>query len=680
MRPSAIAVPLALALLLIASGPATASFEPIRLVSKSSLEQADEAVSPALSADGRYLAFRGSIDGLKGIFRKDLSTGAVEEVVAASAYLSDPRANSEAPSISATGRYISFTTRARLDPAEDQAANSGDVYVADMSSSPPTYTLASALDGSATGLAYASDEGSSASGRVALSADGRRVALVTLSASNLLGASGGTPAGQVLLRDLDSQRTILVSAVRDAASGQMTVPAQPVAGGAAQATGTPRPRPGAALSADGTTVAWLGTHLSAQVPVLADEPEAVASQPYTEPLWRRVADGPAAPTRRVVGGGDPLAPGCPPDGTLADPSCRGPFPMLAQLIGDCASAAGWLNSNLTVNGTPQLSADGRTVAMIGEPNGFSNVFVVDMRDGLSRRQALRPLTREVPIFDPCSGVTDAINVPNVGLIFDIAISPNGRRIAFATARQQFPLAPPSLIGAAPPSLGLTELYRIDLDGETLERVTHEVGGVGPSDRGGGEAGGQGSSSPSFNGTGGTLAFASLASNLAGGDTNGASDAFVVSESASSGGPGEVSISAPPPSPRARLCRRFVVSAFSEDDGSVRVAALVPGAGVLRARAKAALGGHRHKRVAAARRRAGREGLLVLKLKPARRMRKLAHRRGGLLATLRVDFTQARRKPLRRKLEVRFHAGSASASGTKRKGKGVARCAGQRRSS
>ena len=37
-----------------------------------------------------------------------------------------------APSISADGRYVSFTTLARLDPDNDPAANSRDVYVADM--------------------------------------------------------------------------------------------------------------------------------------------------------------------------------------------------------------------------------------------------------------------------------------------------------------------------------------------------------------------------------------------------------------------------------------------------------------------------------------------------------------------------------------------------------------------
>ncbi|HSR93966.1 MAG TPA: hypothetical protein VLK56_03790, partial [Solirubrobacterales bacterium] len=46
---------------------ALADLGPIELVSKSATEQADEAIAPVLSANGRYLAFQGTIGGLSGV-------------------------------------------------------------------------------------------------------------------------------------------------------------------------------------------------------------------------------------------------------------------------------------------------------------------------------------------------------------------------------------------------------------------------------------------------------------------------------------------------------------------------------------------------------------------------------------------------------------------------------------
>jgi len=673
------------------AAPAAAELEPIQLVSKSATEQADSAVAPAISANGRYVVFQGSIGGLAGVFRKDLESGVVEPVVSGDAYASPaPGADAAAPSISANGRYISFTTTTALDPANDQQASSSDVYVRDMAvpaapdevcgaSSPCAYELASALDGcdpavsSSCGLTYEGAGGSVASARVALSADGRRVVFVTNAASNLTSVPGGstpgtpTPAGQVLLRDLDSDRTALVSAVRDPATGQMTDPPQPVLGGAVTASGQPGfigRQLGASLSADGTTVAWLGAHLPAQVPLLADEEQAIALADffsgYDEPLWRRVADGPLAQTRRITGGGDPLAPGCPADGTLEDPACQGPFPELTRSLqaATCAGV-GWTRGNRDVDVTPQLSADGRTVALIGDPNDFANVFLVDMHGGLTRREALSQLTREVPLLDPCVAGTPE-SVGSAGPIFDLAISPGGRRIAFATARQQFPLAPPNLVGAPPAGIGLAELYRIDLDRETLERVTGGPAGE-PSLSTDGLPGERGASSPSFSADGRTLAFASLASNLIGGDANGASDAFVVSDRGVAEAPGAVSISAPPPRPRPRRHWKLWVSASSRPDGSVRLFAAVPGAGILRVGAREAEAEARRlaRPLLALRRRARREGVLALTLRAKPGYRHLVRSAAGLAATVKVAFTSRHHRPLYDELEVHFRRGGGN---------------------
>lgn len=642
---------------LLALGPprASAEFEPIRLISKDALEQADSASEPALSADGRYVAFQASLGGREGVFREDLETGEVVPVATGSAYLNgSPGADADAPSISADGRYVSFTTAAPLDPADDHN-DAEDVYVADMATSPPTYELASALDGSSQGLSYQGGGGSLASGRVALSADGREVVFVTTAASDLGGAAGDTPAGQVVLRDLETRQTTLVSVERDPLTGAME-PGVPVAGGAV----APFPA-GASLSADGTTVAWLGTDLPAQVPMLADEQtkirreDEIPGDAYDEPLWRRVADGPGAPTRRIVGGGDPLAPGCPGEGgTLAEPACRGPFPAIDVKDEDLNSAQGWLGLH-GVDGVPQLSADGRTVALIGNPEEGTDLFLVDMSPGLDRDQALRPLTRWTVVDPQRPGAT--INtepyIPLTGDIFDLAISPDGTRVAFTSARQQFPLSPPSLVDPPPDQVGMVELYMIDLQRGTIERLTPGTG-AGPSLGPVAQAAraGIGATSPSFGEGGGELAFASAAGNLVEGDANGASDVFVTEEAPPGPGGGSTISPAPPPVTGVPLWR-LSARAVSLPDGSVRLLAVVPAAGRLRARAEAAPGSAARGLIAAASGRPRGPGALRLTvpLRPA--LRRLARVRGGTYASLLVSFSAPGGRTLHADLQARF---------------------------
>ncbi|HSR95018.1 MAG TPA: hypothetical protein VLK56_09145, partial [Solirubrobacterales bacterium] len=602
---------------------------------------------------------------------KDLQTGAVIPVAAGSAYEEEaPASDAGAPSISADGRFVSFTTTTPLDPTDDTQPQSSDVYVADMDVSPPAYELASAQNGLSTGLSYVGSGGSIASSQVALSADGRKVVFVTTAPSNLTSESGGstegttTPAGQVVVRDLETLHSTLVSTERDPADGAMTP--RPVPAGAVLERPSLSSLAGAALGADGTAVAWLGVNLQDQVPLLAGEAEAISAAdsdsafPYDEPLWRRVADGPGSPTRRIVGGGDPLAPGCPPGGSLADPACQGPFLGLADKNTDTLNdAQGWLGVP-KVDGVPRLSADGRTVALIGNPTEATNVFLVDMGPGLSRKQAVRQLTHEVSIdpADPAAVVNQERYIPQNGHVFGLAISPDGRRIAFATARQQFPLAPPNLLSPPPAQLGLVELYLVDLDGETLQRVTHGTGGPGEASLAsvGIARDGAGATSPSFGAGGGLLAFASTASNLIEGDGNDASDAFVVEAGKTPGLPGKVSIS-PPPSQRMRRPRwRLSVSAFSLPSGRVRLVAIVPGAGALHARAGevAGAGSPRHT-LATAQARTRRSGPLALTLGLPRRYRRLVRSKEGLYATVRVAFRGRGGKPLQSELEVRFRA-------------------------
>jgi WD40-like Beta Propeller Repeat len=687
-------------------------FESISLASTSSHAQAEEAKDPAISGDGRYVAFDGSFAGVRGVFRRDLVSGQVALVAEGDAVL---------PSISADGRYVSFTTTARLDELNDTNA-APDVYVRDMSdpdSSPCSievaeagecaFTLASAVDGSRAGLSYRftgvrnleeTRYGSLASGRSALSADGRHVVFITTAESNLAnpgrpalpspGEPPETPALQVAVRDLDSERTQLVSVlyeggrVVESPAGQ--VQPVPQSGSGSEAYGAvypggidtppfPSPSAGASISADGSTVAWVGQQLNEQVPLLPNEPNlsppTAATATYAEPLWRRIADGRQAVTRRVTGGGDPLdvdciasgesGPALPP--TLSDP-CQGPFDTREPVAGKYGV---WSLPGDVARYVPRLSADGRTVAFVanapqvgsgefGRTSELSDdLYVVDMHDGLGRVRALRRLTEVAG--------ANVSEPQRIAPIVDFDVSPDGSEVAFTTQRTIFPLGAPTYISPPAPVATAQELFDVDLSNDTLTRVTQGYEG-GVSEPAGAPAG-----SPSFSSDGNVLAFASSAYNLVYGDGNGASDAFVVKRERFPAGAVAQLISTAPAGPDESPGWQLGVSARSRRDGTVLLEAQVPGAGALRADARSAVRArscpskrHRCRRAAsvvtrgvASRALASRAaGLATTVLELAARYRALAAQRDGLSAYVTVIFSAAGHPTLRQRILVTFH--------------------------
>jgi hypothetical protein len=288
-----------------------------------------------------------------------------------------------------------------------------------------------------------------------------------------------------------------------------------------------------------------------------------------------------------------------------------------------------------------------------------------MGEGLSRRQAVRELTREVSVnaSEPTAGVNELANIALNGHIFDLAISPAGNRIVFATARQRFPLSPPNLIGQPPAQLGFVELYVIDLSGETVQRITHGAGGLDEASLAanlspGTVVDGAGATSPSFDTSGHLIAFASDASNLVPGDGNDASDAFVVEDGEASRAPTASTISPGPKRRRLKRPKGMTLSAFSLPSGAVRLQAVVPSAGHLRARASGSLeAGVVPRSLALASQRARRPagGPVRLTLSLPARLRRLAHTREGLYATARVSFRRRHGRVLHGKVQVRFHA-------------------------
>jgi WD40-like Beta Propeller Repeat len=754
-------------------------FGPISLVSSGHLqgsaqgtEQALYAHDSAISSDGRYVAFDGYFAGRTGVWRRDLQTGEVQPVAVGfevgEGHCEDHDAcDAELPSISENGQYVSFTTTARLLPQEDPNS-APDVYVRNMDVSesqpceeqtlhpaePCAYTLVSAVSGKTEALTYVSESngrGAIAAGRTAISANGQEVAFVTTAISNLatcqLGAppesaceadsdeapEASTPAMQVAVRYLASGETELVSTEFDPSTGQ-AIPDAPVSateestygavfsigGGAPQFplafVNRPYKAPpsiGASISADGSTVAWMGTVVYKQARMLPTE----ASARATEPLWRRIGDGPLTPTRRVTGGSEPENPACIASGetslgvneTASNP-CQGPFreePKYGVYGGQEEEVIPQLSADgdeVAFLATAQLVALGQDFGLGGETEA-DDLFLVNMNEGLTRVQALRPLTELVT------------GEEGERPILDMAVSADGSQVAFTTSRILFPLSSPTYISQPDTFPRLAELFDVDLDNDTLTRVTrsyeggqsehpHEektIGDIDPFRKT------DGALSPAFSGDGNTLVFSSTASNLVYGDGNtptespgtgsaDGSDVFLVQRRTFTPEPAQTYVSAQPANPPLVPIWNLGVTALSLKNGSVRLFVEVPGAGQLKAaadslvrvaagahgasararrarRPKAATRGRTHsasahtattvarRTVASAAKRitVGSGGLEELTLTPAKAYRTLASRTGGLSASVSVAFSAPGHKTLTQDVTVSFIAAAKKKS-------------------
>ena len=616
------------------------------------LEQGDDStVYAAISADGRYVAIQTRARNFfadndpdppgeyraGGIFRFDLQTRALEKVADGDLFKESDdsflRRGASNPSISADGRYVAFATGEGLVPADTNG--NVDVYVRDMTipiGSPGAYELVSARDGGDVPASYGpppvpfpgSNPGADVSRGASISADGRRVVFRTEAESNLP-ASGSidVPAGQVFLRNLATKTTTLVT---------RTDPGGQPAGGAL----------GAVLSADGTTVAWTGGNAAAQTRFLGGENPDPTFFYY---LWRRVADGPGATTRRVTGLADPDDPACPPGAnTSFDQISTGPcYGPLTDQEGNRGSIASQL---------PALSGDGYTVAFLTgsgpRPLPFTgaglDLFVTDMTPGLSRKQATIELTRDPPSNDP------AASPP----LSSVAMSPDvhGRYVAVTTARTQFTLPALQLLGAPRAVPGISELYIVDLASRTIERVTHAYDGT--------DINGDVQDGPTLSADGSRVAFTSFAGDFFYGDANQRPDAFVATRQADPAtegplGSGEdtgpaASIEVDPDGPR------IAAHAKRGRGGAVALTVSVPEAGKVKALARARVGSPPKLRtLASAAARSPGRGTVHLVLRPAPRYRSELEREGRIRARVRVSLVPSSGgRSLGTSLQVTFH--------------------------
>jgi hypothetical protein len=689
---------------LIGSGVAAADvFSPIELISSRPVqigsstisEQAESAKESVISADGLYVAFVGSFGGVQGIWRRDLETGAVEQVAPAGA---------ELPSISKEGRYVSFTTATSLVPEDDHNSKS-DVYMRDMdkpcqseggaclacaegeAESCP-FVLVSAVNGSSEGATYVYPEGISqsygslASGRSAMSANGEYVVFQTEAESNLLASP--TPPREILLRDLRTDETTLVSSEYDPQTGTdngVPVPLQGKDGAAFPVRSSEQGTfGGASINAEGNTVAWLGQEIGRQARLLPEE-QATYKAEIDEPLWRRVSEGGSAPTRRVTGFSEPESPACVASGqtTLVGASlqnpCQGPFKYVG-LPEDLLLAA--LEG---MDFVPQLSANGNKVAFLAsapevaseqeleDAEADDDLYISEMGGGLTRVQALRRLTEIAG--EPARAELGA-------KILEASISPDGNEVAFTTRRTEFRLESLSFVSPIEPKAGISELYDADLANETLTRVTHGYASEAtPSERAGSvEETGAGASSPSFSENGNTLSFSSSAYNLIYGDGNGAPDAFIASRISFPDVTPLQYVSTPPAPPVLSPTWRLFATAASQANGDVVLNVEVPGAGELSASASgkvpvtisAASSAGRAKHAAKARTAlmtrtvasdnagvpADTDGMERLTLSLKHAYSALARRSGGLYTKIALKFSAPGHPSLSTSVYVTFH--------------------------
>jgi Tol biopolymer transport system component len=178
------------------------------------------SLEPAVSADGRYVAFASRAknlssaakSGKRQIFVKDMKSGAVTLASRAdgpAGAVAD--GNSYDPSISADGRYVAFSSWAENLSAEDVAFN--DIFVRDLAAG--TTTLVSR----AAGPAGAAGDGESTD--PSISADGRHVAFAS-QANNLVGDDAKVVQTDIFVRDLDLGVTELVSRASGATGAAST--------------------------------------------------------------------------------------------------------------------------------------------------------------------------------------------------------------------------------------------------------------------------------------------------------------------------------------------------------------------------------------------------------------------------------------------------------------------------
>ncbi len=202
-----LALVLALGLALAAAHPALASVSTTQVsVTRRGGDPERESLAPAISADGRYVAFESFAGDLVpddhtiygfDIFVRDLASGTT---VRASVDTGggDPNDQSYAPSISADGRYVAFYSYAS-DLLHEDGNGFSDIFVRDLVAGTTVRASVDTGDG----------DPNSASGPLSINADGRYVAFYSEASDLVQGDGNHVP--DIFVRDMVAGTTVRAS-------------------------------------------------------------------------------------------------------------------------------------------------------------------------------------------------------------------------------------------------------------------------------------------------------------------------------------------------------------------------------------------------------------------------------------------------------------------------------------
>jgi len=371
------------------------------------------STEPSISADGRYVAFTSRAknlspaakSGLRQVYVRDLvakTTTLVSRAPGAGGAVADQSANE--PSISADGRYVAFRSGAENLSAEDAVGS--DIFVRDLLAN--TTELVSRASGAAGAGA---DEYST---EPSISADGRHVAF--FSQAGNLSVDDADAVGDVFVRDLDLAVTELVSR----------------ASGAAGVAGTELSfEP--SLSADGRYVAF-----TSAAQLAADD---VDEQSFPRDVFLRDratqstilvsrASGAAGKPSEVESGEPSISAdgryvAFESDAKLTGQRGFGPNAFLRDTVEGTTKlvSVGDIPRAGNPRRNPSVSANGRYVAFQTQGNGVTAV------DGANRVDVfVRDMVRGVTV--DASRASGTLGVPGDGPSFNASISADGRFVAF----------------------------------------------------------------------------------------------------------------------------------------------------------------------------------------------------------------------------------------------------------
>ncbi|MGH8990430.1 MAG: TolB family protein [Acidimicrobiia bacterium] len=440
------------------------------------------SLAPDLSADGTVVAFESKASdllqgGSDGNNLTDVFVAAGGVITRVNVGAPVPQGgDSGAPSLSADGRYVAYTSAAtNIAPPDPQPGT--DVFVYDRTAQTTRRASIAGVNDDANGPSHSAD--------VLVAGTSVLVAFASDATNLVPGDTNG--ATDAFVRNVSTDRTTRESL--DAAAGEAT-----------GASTSPQ------LVADGGIVMFTST-----APNLTVTPPA----PGTTEVFRR--DRASGTLERVSGPGGggvadgtagSSAPALSAGGLLVAFASHSPdlVPGDTNRIGDVFlhDRADGTTSRVSLGGngeqpdgtstTPSISGDGRFVAFASDAtnlvpddtNGASDVFLRNLSESRTTR---------VPV--PAGPA---------GAACDPALSADGTSVAFVVH-----IGTPSCDGDAP----MTEVFVYRDGASTLVSVAPDGGAAdGPSRE------------PALGGNGLTVAFASDATNLVGDDTNGTTDVFL----------------------------------------------------------------------------------------------------------------------------------------------------------